>query len=689
MNCDKCGSNIPEGAQFCANCAATVEAPAPDAEKTAVYEPIKSEPEQSVQSEAPKKAKKSKKGLIIGIISAVLVLLAAAAAVLFFVFKNNNKEIKTPLVYYTENKLYATQQVKENHEAFEVCTDYAGDYKITSDNKYIFYTQNLQEHGTEEEGLYYTSDLYYRELFSKKSEPILLAKAISKLSAVSDVFDSVYYEKDGAIYKTNRQLKTNKLLDNAYVIEINETSSKMLVASDAVNDGKSLSESEVNMIDLNTNKVYEISSKALNYAWASDLSKVYFVENGALYCSDAIGNSQKISEKNNVNEFYYCEDCVYYTVLDKTFTYSDLVDYPEKEADEKLTEPKFEDFAPKQEEYIKKETDDVTKQQISVLDAEAFEKAQQKATEDYDKASTEYLRAQNRINTNEMLEEAGDTALQSYSLYMYNGANKKICSNVSTIAPINNTKNKGCGKALVYTYNTPVDKLAKLEILDVKKVEDITNYIKQQVVFDQSIASYEKLTFFYTDSTSYHTYVIAYDENADVYLASGKKRESDEKCDLYIFNEGQSFNQAEVIANDCSNYFYINGKIAYLNEYNEKTASFTLHYDGGKINDMSGQVLIPEYEDGSFYYATGYNQKTNLSTVYKYKDKKVQKVAENVMFTYSTFGTYDGNYLYLTDYNTNDFCGTLICQGEEGKFEVATKIRGIDNVNILFTGQYE
>ena len=692
MNCNKCGSNIPDGTQFCAFCGASVEVPETDMEKTAVYEPVKevpAEPSEQAQTPVEQKAKKTKKGLVIGIIAAVLVLLAAAAAVLFFVFKNNNKHLKTPLIYYSETKLYATDKLKEDAEAFEVCTDYAGDYQITPDNRYIFYTQNLQEHGSEEEGLYYTSDLYYRELFSKKSEPVLLAKAISKLSAVSSTFGAVFYEKDDAVYRTTLLLKTDKIVDNAYVVEINETNAKMLVASVATNDGKSLSESEVSMVDLNTNKVHQIAAAASNYTWSSDLSKIYFTENGALYCSDALGNSDKISENNNVNEFYYCEQCVYYTVLDKTFTYSDLANYPEKKADEKLEEPKFEDFAPNQDDFVKTEKDEVTGEEINVLDYDALEKAQKEAAQEYDDAYTEYLRAQNRINANKMLENEGETAIQSYSLYMYNGANRKLCSNVSSIAPITNTKNKACGKALVYTYNTPIEKLEKLDILKVEKAEDVANFIEKQIVYDQSVASEEKLTYFNTNSSSYYTYVIAFDDNADVYLASGSKDQYEGKFDLYIFNEGESFDKAEVIANECSNYFYINGKIAYMNEFNEKSASYTLHYNGGKINDISGQVLIPEFEDGSFYYATGYNEKTNLSSVYKYKDKKVQKIADNVMFTYSTFGIYDGNYLYLTDFDTDSLCGTLTCQGEDGTFELATKIRGFDNANMLFTGNYE
>ncbi len=689
MNCNKCGSNIPDGAQFCAFCGASVETPAPEVEKTAVYEPLKEEAVQTDPSPAPKKAKKSKKGLIIGIIAAVLVLIAAGAALFFFAFKDNNKDTKVPLIYYTENELYATKKLKENAKPFEICTDYAGNYMLTSDNKYVVYTQNLQEHGNEEEGLYYTSDLYYTELFNKKFEPVLLAKGISDIRAVTGVTGAVYYEKDDAVYRTDAQLNTDKLIDNAYVVEINEKSGRMLTATTASEGNDELSDTELNLIDLNSNKVYPITSKTLNYNWNSDLSNIYFVENGTLYCADAMGNREKISEKDNVNEFYYCEDCIYYTTLDKTFSYLDLVNDPEKKADEKITEPKFEDYAPKQKDFVKKEIDDVQNKEVSFVDFEAYEKAQEEAIKKYDEAYTKYLAAQNRINTREMLENEGNTSLQTYSLYVYNGSVKKLCSDVSSIAPITNTKNKGCGKALIYTYHTAVNKLNKLDILDVAKAEDVIEYIENQLSYDQSVASGEMLSYFNTNSSSYYTYVMAYDENSQVYLASGSKEKYEGAFDLYTFKEGQSFKQAEIIANNCSNYFYIGGKLAFFTDFNEKSASYTMHYNGGKINDVSGQVLIPESDDGSFYYATDFNEKTNLSTVYKYKDKQVQKIADDVMFTYSTFGVYDGKYLYLTDYDTNGFCGTLICQSEEGKFEVAKRIRGIDNVGVQFTGDYD
>lgn len=695
MNCNKCGSIIPDNSQFCAFCGASIELAEVDVEKTAVYEPVKDVAQTQVftpQTPAPKEKKKSKKGLIIGIIAAVLALLAAAAAVFFFVFKNNKKDIKVPLIYYSENKLYATKELKENEDAFEVCSDYAGDYKLTSDNKYIVYTQNLQEHGSEEEGLYYTSDLYYRELFSKKSEPVLLARGISDMRAVAGSVDAVYYEKNDAIYKTDKQLNTDKLIDDAFVVEINLKSGRMLSASsNYASDAQSeyAEDNELNLIDLNTNKVYPISSKTINYNWNSDLSKVYFIENGTLYCSDAMGNREKISESNNVSEFYYCENCVYYTVLDKTFTYLDLVDDPEKKADEKMEEPKFEDYAPNQDDFVKNEHDDILDEDISVIDYEAFERAQEKAIKDYDAAYTKYLAYKNRETARDMLEKEGDTSFQTYSLYVYNGSNKKLCSDVSNFAPISNTANKSCDKAIIYTYKTALDKLSKLDILKVAKPEQVTDNIEKQIVYKQYVVSGETLSYFNTNSSSYYTYVLAFDENSGVYLASGSKDEYEGNIDLYTFKEGQSFKQAQIIANECSSYFYIGGKLAFIDDFNEKSASYTLHYDGGKINDVSGQVLVPEEQDGSFYYATDYNEKTNLSTVYRYKDKKVQKIADDVMFTYTTFGIYNGNYLYLTDYDTNDFCGTLICQNDDGKFEVAKRIRGIDNVNMNFTGDYE
>lgn len=694
MNCNKCGSIIPNDAMFCAFCGAPIEATPAVEEKTAVYEPVKTipaEPASPVQSPAPQKPKKSKKGLVIGIIAAVLALLAAAAAVFFFVFKNRNKELKVPLIYYTENKLYATEEVKENEEAFEVCTDYAGDYKLTSDNKYIVYTQNLQEHGSDEEGLYYTSDLYYTELFNKKFEPVLLAKGISDVRAVSGAVDAVYYEKNDAIYKTDKQLNTDKLLDNAYIVEMNLKDGRILSVSGNDYDEESgeMPASEISMIDLNENKVYPISSSTVNYNWSDDLSKVYFLENGTLYCSDAKGNREKISDGNNVNEFYYCEDCVYYTVIDKTFSYLDLVADPEKKADEKMKEPKFEDYAPKQEDFVKTEHDDILDEDISVIDYEAFEKAQTKAIKDYDAAYTKYLASQNRKTAREMLEKEGDSSYETYSLYLYNGSNKKLCSNVSSIAPIITTKNKGCGKAIIYCFKTPLDKLKKLDILKVTKPEEVTDYIEKQIVYSQYIASGETLTYFNTNSSSYYTYIMAYDESEGVYLASGSKPEYEGGYDLYTLKDGESFKQAKIVANECSNYFYIGGKMGYFNDFNEKSASYTLHYDGGKIDDVSGQILLPTQEDGSFYYSTDYNEKTNLSTVYRYKDKQVQKIADDVMFSYSTFGIYDGKYLYVKDFDVNDFCGTLICKGDDGEFELAKRIRGIDNVNMTFAGEYE
>ena len=689
MKCSNCNQQIPENAQFCAFCGAMVsnnpyEKPVlPKNNIAQAYVPV--------QAGGADKPKKSKKGLIIGLSAGFLVLVLAVAAVFVIISKNKNTEIKVPFIYYSENKLFACEELKEKSEAFEVCSDYAGDYRLTSDNKYIVYTRNMTEHETYDEGIYYTYDLYYRELFNEKESGVLLAKGISELETVIGSADAVYYEKNDAVYKTDKQLNTDKVIDSAYIVEINEKSGRMLTSTDNINydgDNEYVQDNELNIIDLKTNKVQKIASKATNYIWNEDLSLFYFVENGALYSSNPNGEKNKISEKDNVKDFYLAKDGVYYTVLDKNFTYLDLVNYPERQSDVKMSEPKFEDYAPKQEDFVKEEYDDVLEETIQVIDYEAYEKAQEQANKKYDSDYTKYLQAQNRMTAREMLEEAGKTDIETFSLYLYNGTNKKLCSDVSSIAPILNTKNENCGRILVYSYKTPVAKLKKPDIIKVKEAEEVTDFAQKQLVYNQSVVSAENVTFFNTNSDKYYTYVMSYNENNGEYIASGSKDEYEGKMDLYTVKDGDSFKQATLIASKCDNYFFIGDKMAYFDSFNEKSAAYTLHYNGGKINDVSGQILIPEAADGSFYYATDYDEETKLSTVYMYKDSQVCKIADDVMFTYESFGVYDGNYVYLTNYDTNDYCGTLICQTEDSKFEVAAKIRGIDNTGMLYAGAY-
>ena len=255
MYCKKCGANIPDDAQFCAFCGAV--AGQESAEKTDAYENVYSgapieEDKPDIQNNkqfddtavAPQvanaqsqpydnsqvqpsagvgeKPKKSKTGLIIGIVAGVVVLALAIAAVFIIISKNKNKEVDVPLIYYSENKLFACDELKEKSEAFEVCSNYAGSYKLTSDNKFIVYTQNMTEHETYDEGTYYTYDLYYRELYNEKQPEVLLAKGITNLDTVLGSVDAVYYEKNDAVYKTDNQSNTDKVIDDAHIVEVNE-----------------------------------------------------------------------------------------------------------------------------------------------------------------------------------------------------------------------------------------------------------------------------------------------------------------------------------------------------------------------------------------------------------------------------------------------------------------------------------
>lgn len=631
--------------------------------------------------------KSSKKGVVVGVVIALLVLVIAGIAGKLLFGSNKKTNEKTPLFYETNDELYACKDISEKAEPFLVSDDYAGNYLLSEDGKYIIYSENEQFDDDE-----YTYDIFLKSMFDKKDEGTLLARGVSRLVGIAGDTDTIVYQKNGDVYAVDKNGDSRKLITDSSVRSFSKDKSKILVVTSNDDEDYTL---RVSIVDLKSGKVSTISKNADAYEYKKDFSEIYFLENESLYVGGFEKEKKKIS--NKAESLYLKNDTVYYLEETAEFFLNDFLEDDSEASDMEMQrpdwddyEPDWDDFAPDYEDYEIEVYDEFFEDYYTKMDYDAYDAAEEKAeaaydeavdaaNEKYDKAVEEYEAARNRIDLREELEEYYERT--EYSLYCYDGKSTLLAEHVQYFTSI--PSNTDSSDALYFSaYRKPLNEIPKINIKDIETVEDLNNRLNEEIEYDIKLISGKKTTLFCEENDNYEIELCYYDGDSKEYIVIKTDDWEDEEYELYKVPQNSGFDKATLICDECVGFTTINGKLGYYSDLNRKADTSTLNYEGKSIIDTCGVVMTDNNDKSYFYYSTDYNSKTQESTVWKYTNKKSEKIADDVYFNTDGFAVVDGKYVYITEYDDEDYCGDLVCKDGDKFFKIDNNVESVHTSNM-------
>ncbi|MDE6659949.1 MAG: hypothetical protein K2K01_07550, partial [Eubacterium sp.] len=644
------------------------------------------------------KKKNTKKPIIISLIAIIAVLAIAAVAVFMLFGNKSDSKTVAPVVYNTDDELVVVESLgNDEAKTFTVTEDYAGSYMLSPNYKYIVYSENLQKHDDdyddyEERSTY---DIYCKKIGDEKDKGQLIAKNASSISYITGDIDKIYFEKNDDVYVADIEGESKKIAKDVRVDNVIEDGKYFFCTK--YQPGKEDEDGNygdptyaLKYIETETGDVVKISDKAQNYSFDSASEKVYFVQNDNLYSSDKSGDKKSIAK--NISDFTVANDKVYYTCLDKEFTYYDFVSDSYADTDSKLSEPNWEDYEPDIKNYEKEKYDDFWEEYFTETDYDAYYKARDKANEKYDADREKYYAALDRIYLRESLKE--NSYYRTYSLYVFNnGEGKKITDNVSSsyasaIAKLDYTKKDYYTDTVeTYIYTTPLDKLKKISIDKVKGVEDVSNYLNKKVKSYAAIATSSEIINLDASKEKMSIYNVRYFDDQYVLCCTKESDKEDDYNQAAVYTlspNAKSFEDAKLVAEDLYSALYFNGSYITFTDYNEKSNGTTM-----KVGEQVEDDVLPYgimYQPGSsdFYYAKDFNEKTRETTICKFSNGESEKIADDVLFSVFGFANVDGKYLVLTDFDIDDGNGTLVCIDGDKKYEIDSNVENIDNGNLFY-----
>ncbi len=732
MVCHNCGTQLPEGTNFCFSCGAKVEPVqngemdelfGMDFEETVVLtdkpspafvpnepEPINASPvpvnvnpvpvnvnpmpinvnsEPMVQNyyqdnfqQNPVNVKTKKKGgkkALIAVLAVILVAILGVGA--YFVITNlPEKKTEAPFVYVSGEDLYVCKTLNEKEEPVHITDSFADLFIISKDSKHILYSERNSK--SSESDYDYEYDLYYKEIFNEKDEGTLIAKNVSSTYTLDENLNKIIYLKNDKIYYGEPKGEFEKVASDVYIRYLDTDSSKAICShyySDEDDYDKSYY--EVGIIDFtDEHPEYDILIKSCkDFNCKSDCSEIFYTDNDKLYSLKPGEDKQKISDEK-INYFYVTEKGVYYTVNTDEITYYDMVDDKYAESDKKLVEPKWEDFEVDSEKYYKEVYNDYWEEYEEVFDYDAYYAARDKAQENYQKAWKNYDQAEYRNELRESLSERIITSC--YDVYYYDGTeSNKVFENADNFYYISDLN--GLNTAYrARVISTAVADMKKIAIDDVNYYDDIYDSFVKQAEYKDFVTSNGSNTELETDDDISAVYVDS--KAGEYYLFTKAKKSKKEIYDFYTLKIGSTFAEATLVAEDCNGFMMIGGEPNYYDSYDEDDYTCTVYLsDKEKIDDVY-DLMVETDGDGAIYYSTDYDKKTYGSTVYKFKDGEKEKIGDDIYFSPNSFGIYDGKYVYITDFDIDDYEGTLMCKDGDETFKVDSGVKRFYNGNMEY-----
>lgn len=702
MFCKNCGAQVKDGASFCPKCGSRIAAaPVPNQMPTQnsyqgqnsgtdpVYAFVAAgnrSVNQTVVNQKPKKAKKS--GAKVAIIVLVALFLVAAIGIGAFLIINNlpAKKSKAPFAYVSGDNLYVMKSLTEDSKPVCISRDYADYAFFSDDGKYILYGEKGSNYEDE-----YKVDLYYKEVFNEKDEGRLVAKGVSHVFTVDDSLTKLIYEKNGNVYFGETLGEIKKIASDVSIYDFN-ADTMLAVCSHYYRsyyddyDEEYGGYYEVGLIDLNDdNPDYDmITDSCDDFVCSDDLTTLYFVENDSLYMSKRGESRDKISDDVVVNNVYSSPNGVYFTADGSEITFYDLVDDPYVESDKKIVKPEYRDYEVDREDYYETRYDEFFDEEYEYFDDEAYYEAVEKADEEYDEAYTKYLESMDR----NQIRESFSSHILSYTQKVYYFDGSKSTLIFDDINSFYSMEKIGKGKKLAFRVNAfakPVSEMKKTSIDNLYDEDEIRASFDDQVDFKTYVVIDGVSSELDTDDEIARAF---YNSDSDeIYLFTYDTAAKTMSYDFYTLNAGAPFSEANLIQANCQGFIMANGKAYYCDSYDEDYYTCTVHIDGiGSIDDVNS--VMSDSSDTAVYISTDYSDRTYESTVYRYKDGKKEKIGDDVFFRPWSFAVYDEKYVYITDVDSREYNGTLVCRDADKTFEIDSDVEYIVGGDMNYCGIY-
>ena len=644
------------------------------------------------QTEIAPKKKNTKKFIIIGVIAAVLVAVAVALVVLFA--NKGGGKAEPPTVYFAETyngyELVVVESLGKNEaKTFTVTEKATGNYMFSSNYKYIVYGESDDPDDDE-------FDIYCKKIGDEKDEGQLIVKNAEDIFYVQGEIDKIIYEKNNNVYAANIKGDSEKI---AHYVKVNGVidDGKYLFCTqyDTTDDYETIY--TLQYIPTSGGDAITVSKSADQYEFDASDSKVYFTENGQLFCSNKDKGDKKESIAKDVVDFSVTNGNVYYTVTGQEFKYADFVNDTYKNADAGITEPQWEDYEPNIEDYQTEVYDDFWEEFMTETDYDAYDDAWDAARDKYYADCDKYDEAADRIYIREELQETAPVC--TYSLYVFDGSNSKLLtesassSSVHEISKLDYTPDYSRDSIGDYSYMyssaveatvyaSSLSEVAKINIDEIDGIYDIDDYLDENVSLNDAIASTSGLITLDVSAKKLELEDIGYADGQYIIYCESIDDEYDDYNGMSVYtlaSDAKSFDDAKLVAENVYAVTYFDGSCVTFTDYNSKSGAADMNVGDNTVNDVVPRAIMNQNGSSDFYYATDYNSKTGESTVYKYANGKTEKVAEDVIFGSFSFTVVDGKILALTDYDDYNESGTLICIDGEKRYEVADHVYGFIN----------
>lgn len=659
---------------------------------------------QSVEAEHQElieKRKIHKKYTIIGVIAFIIVVAVALTGVFFLFLKDKGlTNASAPMVYTTDTDLVVLESLgasRDKTKTIKVSEDYAGYYRFSENYKYIVYSENKEGHDTDYDGIDDTTtfDVYCKKTFDADGEGMLVAKNVSNLGVVLGDIEKIIFEKNGDIYYSDINGNSTKIANDASFMGLTNDRKYAICTKyiegeyDYETETNGPSSYELKFVDISSGDVIKVCDSASDYDIDYTEDKFYFIKNDKLYVSDVSGKEKSIDK--DILDFVVASGKVYYTCLDKEYTYYDFVSDSYKDSDSQITEPYWEDYVPEYDDYQKQVYDDFWNEYTTQTDYDAYNKAYEKAQEKYESDQEKYNEACDRIELREELIE--DSGLCTYSLHCFDGTeSKKIAENicdedVSNVYDITIPKSAEDNKdyesvsVQAYIFSKPLKDIKKIDITSIYDADDVGSYLSDTISSKKIVATSENVITINSKNDDEYCYSILFKDNNYLVFFNTSENE-DYKSTIYSLPaKAQSFDEATVLLENVYGINWINSNMVTYVDFDGKSSTSTMEIDRQNINDVYPYCYMQQDGDDGFLYATDYDNKTHEATIYYYKNGKSTKIADDVVFDYGRVAKIDNKYLLLTDYDYDDYDGTLICVDGENQYELDSDVKSIDNGN--------
>lgn len=347
MNCHKCGSPLEDGAVFCGNCGAKVEAGPAQPEigqpggQASVFCPncgkrlsagdvfcdacgcslMGQSPAQGFESGQKKNwfQKNPKLKIIVpAVVAGVVVVAGGAFAAVNLLGSSSSKDVPSHLVYFKDDSMMMVNLKKKKAEPVELTDSYTkgnsfsgikSSVYLSKDGKYVAYIED------------YNGDDY--DLFlAKVSKPQDGVKIDSKVSRYTLLDNhNVIYKKKDTLYLYNGKESVKLAKDvNSYYLDENQ---KNICWSESDKGEVTYYYQDI----AQKNKAVKLDSNPDNFYVNKNLDRFFSMKEGSLYLLDQTGKKEKVAKDiENILSFDRDLGMFYYTKEDtKEIPYIDLV----------------------------------------------------------------------------------------------------------------------------------------------------------------------------------------------------------------------------------------------------------------------------------------------------------------------------------------------------------------------------